>query len=581
MEGLPLDECGKRYLGLEHGHQLRTLHRQIVSELRALARRRADSRWRLIGVDVGARGSAGASEAPFPPPLLDWARAKGLDDWSEAELIEMYREAFPPNPEAERKLRRGTRLRQHQLAVLAELERVAAVPARATDPVDAWFEPVVAGRMQKAGFVTLDDLARVIRIGGRWWRGMPSIGPTKAARITGLLASLLPQSQAHQTRPHETLSRGPIGTRPPLLTAVSLAGLDGSKGTNRANRAPTVDAANDLQAIRSWVAATARSEATATVYTREAERWLMWCVLERGKPQSSAGPDDCVAYMQFLNHIPDEWVSRRKAARLELGWTPFRGQLGLAGRRLAVKVLHLMCGWLTQHARYLDSNPWAAVNRGLVDGGELPSPPTSRALTPDAFAALCRALPDPNRLGETRNGFILLFGRYTGLRAMELLNATIGDLVRNDVGWRVHVVGKGRKPRFVTVPAPAMKVLREYLESRGLPRIEDCPSETPLLAADGQPTGCPTYSAVHQSFSAFVRRAIRRSDMPATERAKAQRATQHWLRHTFATRFAEAGGAKDVLKEEMGHASEATTEAYYRAQERRRQAEMERIASLA
>jgi hypothetical protein len=44
VEGVPREEAARRYLGLEHGHALVTLHRQVVDELRAVARRRGDSR---------------------------------------------------------------------------------------------------------------------------------------------------------------------------------------------------------------------------------------------------------------------------------------------------------------------------------------------------------------------------------------------------------------------------------------------------------------------------------------------------------------------------------------------------------
>lgn len=295
---------------------------------------------------------------------------------------------------------------------------------------------------------------------------------------------------------------------------------------------------------------------------------------------SSADPEDCRAYMSFLNGVPAHWMSRRKAARLDVagGWTPFRGQPGLASRRLAVKVVHLMFNWLTTQ-RYLDTNPWTAVNRGLVDGNEVAPAPTSRALTPAAYQALLSALPCPERPGETRNGFVVAFTRFTGLRATELLNAKVGDLTEQDFGWQLDVVGKGRKRRLVSVPSPALHVLEQYLAVRQLPVLTECEAEVPLLAAQNDPQRSPTYSAVHQSLSAFLRRAIRRADLPERERDRAMQATQHWLRHTFATRAAEAGVPEDVLMVEMGHSSRATTAGYYTAQERRRHEAMERASS--
>lgn len=598
VEGLPREDAAKRYLGLEHGHQLVTVHRHVVDDLRALARRRHDSRWRLIGVDVGGRTAGKTRPAPTSatPPALDvWAEENGLEDFSHQEQLDAWLEAFPPDPTAERVRRRNARLRERQLEVLASLERVAAVPVLATDPVDAWLDPALAAKLLAAGFVTLGDLAKAVRRGDRWYKSLKGVGVGKAGRVEAQLSSLLPPSvvDLNLSSKHSSLNSVTSALMSDSRGVISeSAHLDGSTGSNRAQRAPTVDADNDKKAVETWLAATAsRSPSTTAAYRKEAERFLLWCVIERNKPLSGCNASDCLAYMSFLNRIPEEWQSRRKSTRLGVGWTPFRGQLSLESRRTAVKVLHRLCEWLVAR-RYLDDNPWAGVDRSLVEGKELPSPPVSRAFSREAFSALLASLPDPSRPGETRNGFILLFGRYTGLRASEMLATTLDKFERTEWGWRVFVVGKGRKPRHVSVPSPAVTVLNQYLEARKLPSLgEDvdtalgAPSSDlvivgspPLLGSQTNPMCCPTYSAVHQSFTAFVRSGLRHSDLSLTEQLKAQRATQHWLRHTYATRAAEAETPVDVLQAELGHSNPATTAGYYRAQERRRQEAMERAS---
>jgi hypothetical protein len=92
-EGLPREDAARRYLGMIHGHELVTLHRQLVDHLRALARRAGDSRWRLIGLELGTRSAT--PRKPSSPSLHDWAEAEGLGDWSHAELLEMYQQRFP------------------------------------------------------------------------------------------------------------------------------------------------------------------------------------------------------------------------------------------------------------------------------------------------------------------------------------------------------------------------------------------------------------------------------------------------------------------------------------------------------
>lgn len=594
-EGLPREDAARRYLGLAHGHELVTLHRQLVDQLRALARRAGDSRWRLIGIDLGSRSDTGQGgfDGQTPrPPLYDWAEAEGLGDWSEDALLEMYEQRFPAeDPREARKARRNSRLRERQLEVLAELAKLASQPALATDRIDAWFDPTTAERLMNAGCLLLQDLAQRIADRTSWWSGIRAIGQAKARRIEAHLAALLPRSTCGPRKVRFTvLAEAPEKVHPagmPLLPPRSAHALDGSNGTNRSPLPPRVPASNDLEAIDLWLASAVgkpgepgHNAITESTYRREAERWLMYCLFERRKALSSADPEDCRAYMSFLNRVPAHWMSRRKAARLDVaaGWTPFRGQPGLASRRLAVKVIHLMCNWLTAQ-RYLDSNPWGAVNRSLVDGNDVAPAPSSRALSPVAYQALLSALPNPDRPGETRNGFVVAFTRFTGLRASELLNARIGDLRQEDFGWQLAVVGKGRKRRQVSVPSPAMRVLLQYLAARGYPTLEACPPEFPLLGRLNQPEVAPTYGAVHQALCRFMKQTFLVADIPERERERALRATQHWLRHTFATRAAEAGVPEDVLMAEMGHASRATTAGYYTAQDRRRSLEMERASS--
>ncbi|WP_304607944.1 phage integrase family protein, partial [Ideonella sp. B508-1] len=197
-EGLPREDAARRYLGLAHGHELVTLHRQLVDQLRALARRAGDSRWRLIGIDLGSRSDTGQgvfnSKTPRPP-LYDWAEAEGLGDWSEDALLEMYEQRFPAeDPREARKARRNGRLRERQLEVLAELAKLASQPALATDRIDAWFDPTTADRLMNAGCLLLQDLVQRIASRKNWWSGIRAVGATKALRIEAYLRTLLPEA---------------------------------------------------------------------------------------------------------------------------------------------------------------------------------------------------------------------------------------------------------------------------------------------------------------------------------------------------------------------------------------------------
>jgi hypothetical protein len=65
------------------------------------------------------------------------------------------------------------------------------------------------------------------------------------------------------------------------------ADLDGRHGTNRADGHRLVAAHTDLDAVRAWLARFAGTKTTFDSYRKEAERLLLWSVLQRGKPLSS------------------------------------------------------------------------------------------------------------------------------------------------------------------------------------------------------------------------------------------------------------------------------------------------------
>lgn len=623
-EGVPLVDALPRYLPVagRHGHELAALHRTIVGQVRTQALRLRHKDWHLVGVDftrvlaerraaldrigekqAGKKGEEPASGSSFPslsalprPDLAQWLAENGeWEDFSEVEQLAAYEEAHPPadSPDqlrAQNRLHKASSRRERKIALLRDIEAATVVPAALMDPVSIWFEPDQAKRLISAGFVFLGDLVRAVDLGGAWYKTMPGVGKTKAVRMESFMRSLLPAEFGHKQSLNsaaKSLTSSPL----PVLTTTMAAGavatvhqvkseLDGSAGVNRSERPPLISANNDQQAMESWLSAVAKKSIhTSRAYRREAERFMLWCVLERMKPLSSVLVDDCVAYMEFLNDIPRDWMSRAKAARMAVGWTPFRGQPSSASRMFAVKVVSALFTWLSKPGvRYLDANVWEAVDLADAKGDAAPIRKSSRAFTPEAFDALLSALP-PGPVGATRNGFILAFGAETGLRASEFLSARVGDFsLRADGGYQLHVVGKGKKMRDVTVNEYALEILLQHLVNRGHDSMESCPKEMPLLARNDDTTQPLSYPAAHQSFAGFVQAAIARSTLPLNERLRASKGTLHWLRHTYATRAVESGVPPDVVQAELGHESVETTANYYQAQERRRWLEIERAA---
>ncbi|WP_029528445.1 tyrosine-type recombinase/integrase [Polaromonas glacialis] len=561
-EGLDLGDCARRYLGIEHGHEAKTAHQEAVDAVRAVARRRGESAWRLVGLSIRVPGGA-------PRPSLEaFAQHHGLDGFSESEVLKLYEEAFP----AERKTTRGQRLRERQLALLRRLEGLAAETPQPSDLVAGWFEEALAAKLVTAGFLTLGALNARISAGGVWWRALPAVGIAKARRIERHLATLLLR-EAQPAKPLFTLSATPAlwgVPSPSRAFHASGAQADGASGdgvvqeaTTTALARPLLDVDSDLQAVQSWIQARAGSTATATLYQREAHRLLLWLQYEcRGATLSQMSVADCGDFMAFLQNIPARWISRVRAAPGTPGWAPFRGQLSHGSCRQTIVIIASMFAWL-QSAQYLSANPWVLVNQATGDDPGKKMLDT-KALSEAAMLEVLRFIdaqaPSPSR---ARIRFILLFVEAVGLRSAELLSATLGDLRMEPEGWVMQVHGKGSKNRMAAVPGQALHALQEYLLVRGLGSIQAAPHTAPLLASTNDPMAPVGYQALYEHVKGWLAKAVRASSLPANERERLAGATTHWLRHTFGTRAIAREVPLDVIQAQMGHASIQTTTAIY------------------
>ncbi|MDH6186817.1 tyrosine-type recombinase/integrase [Polaromonas sp. CG_23.6] len=561
-EGLDVGDCARRYLGIEHGHEAKTAHQEAVDAVRAVARRRGESAWRLVGLTIRT------PEGEARPSLESFVAQHGLDGFSESEVVKLYAEAFA----LERKTARGQRLRERQLTLLRRLEGLAAETPQPSDLVAGWFDEALAAKLVTAGLLTLGALNARISGGGRWFAALPAVGIAKARRLERHLATLLPRD-VQPARALFALSATPalFGAPSPSQVSRASSGVAGSapgdvvveNGTTTLLARPLLDVASDLQAVQSWIQARAGSLATVRVYQREAHRLLLWLQYERqGATLAQMGVADCAAFMAFLQNIPPRWISRARAAPGQPGWAPFRGPLSHASCRQAITIVASLFAWL-QSAQYLSANPWVLVNQATGDDPGKKMLDT-KALSEAAMLEVLRFIdaqaPSPSR---ARIRFILLFVEAVGLRSAELLSATLGDLRMEPEGWVMQVHGKGSKNRIAAVPGQALHALQDYLAVRGLGSIQAAPQTAPLLGSAVDPMVPVGYQAIYEHVKGWLTRAVRASNLPANERERLAGATTHWLRHTFGTRAIARQVPLDVIQAQMGHASIQTTTAIY------------------
>jgi hypothetical protein len=71
-------------------------------------------------------------------------------------------------------------------------------------------------------------------------------------------------------------------------------------------------ASNDYEAVQSWLSLH-ESAATQRAYRKEAERLILWAIVERDCALSSLTTDDAIAYRSFLRRpTPHErWIGPR------------------------------------------------------------------------------------------------------------------------------------------------------------------------------------------------------------------------------------------------------------------------------
>ncbi|KWI26341.1 hypothetical protein WT71_20000 [Burkholderia stagnalis] len=85
-------------------------------------------------------------------------------------------------------------------------------------------------------------------------------------------------------------------------------------------------ATNDYEAVQAWLALH-ETAATQRAYRKEAERLILWSIVERGRALSSLTTDDAIAYRAFVRRpTPRERWMGPPRPRDSVEWRPFQGR---------------------------------------------------------------------------------------------------------------------------------------------------------------------------------------------------------------------------------------------------------------
>lgn len=465
---------------------------------------------------------------------------------------------------------------------LEQLRKLPQPVPHIGDQLDRWLPARAAQVLQGQGIETLADLTLRIPRGASWWRSIPGLGPTLARRIEAFFAV----NPELTERARALVQRDEAGGIVPLERQVPRAHLDGSQGRNRAPLDTCVLAAeNDLQAIHAWLSLH-EAETTKRSYRKEAERLLLWAVIQLGKPMASLTTEDAVAYRAFLRDPTPKsrWIGRHRK-RTDPDWRPFTGPLTPRSASYAITVVKTLFAWLVDQ-RYLLANPFSGVK--VRGASKLRLIDISHAFTEGEWTLVRTIANDLERShgwredAAQRARFLIDFSYATGLRPGELVSLRLGQISREEIDgtWWVKVVGKGAKEATVALPPLGLSALFRYLHARGVPSNPgEWDPKAPVVAhlelpEEGQAAEKISASrlwAIMARFFRTVARCCEGLEPPQTAlAAKLRTASPHWMRHTHASHALSKGAELIAVRDNLRHASIATTSIYLRSEDVKR-----------
>jgi site-specific recombinase XerD len=444
-----------------------------------------------------------------------------------------------------------------------------------TDDISLWLSERCVRALNVHGIKTMADLTVRVPRRRRWWAAVPGLGVTSAKQIEAFFA----EHPQLVERARALVVRDAQQELVPWELLVVPEEVDGSKGSFRAPAGTcTLNSTNDYEAVQAWLSLH-ESAATQRAYRKEAERLILWAIVERRKALSSLNTEDAIAYRAFLRHPTPvrRWIGPSQA-RTSPDWKPFVGSLAPRSVAYALAVIGAMYRWLIEQ-RYVLANPFSGIK---VKGASHAAPMDTGRVFTEGEWSIIRAVADSLEYSHgwhlpaaQRLRFVLDFAYATGLRVSELVGATLGQIETDAHGdhW-LKLVGKGKKAGKVALPPLAKSALDHSLMQRGLPITPaHWKPKTPLIADLGDPDSKSGITstrvwALMKRFFLTVARVIEK-ESPATAE-KLCRASPHWMRHTHATHALVRGAELTTVRDNLRHSSVATTSIYLHSDEVKR-----------
>lgn len=377
-------------------------------------------------------------------------------------------------------------------------------------------------------------------------------------------------------------------------------GLDGRTGSNRGNDSmKSLEATDDLSAIKAWLAARAGNPNTQGVYRKEAERFLLWCTVEKDIAMSSVGVTEASDYLRWLEELgrlsdkewakrwkcpQHDWIGAKNTPREDRVWRPFNSALSHSSRKMSLTVVRQLFNFLKKTG-YILYNPFDQISTKVpyLEGEGAPKAFADRSFTEEQWQTIYNyfeAQDDSER--HARIAVILMLGKGLGMRASEMLQARASWIVQRRIDSEtitvIEVVGKGDKIRRLPLQPEQLAIINHYLSLRGLSHIGLADPDTPLLSSLGRghktelkqgqaKRTALSRSGLYRTLDEFLEEvALHVEAERPLDAAKFRASSTHWLRHTFATTALKEMPV-NVVQNAMGHASVGTTSRYLTPEE--------------
>jgi len=348
--------------------------------------------------------------------------------------------------------------------------------------------------------------------------------------------------------------------------------LNGQYGRNRSDtKQKLIDADTDLDAIHSWLNEFIDSPQTYRNYRKEAERLLLWSLIEREKPFSSLNRDDFLAYEHFISdpQPKSRWCGPRVARNKET-WKPFIGSLKASSQHQALIICQALLSYLVE-AGYLAANPLVLRRRKRKTPVSQES--TERFLEQSLWQYLLDFIDTlPKHTSREiahyeRNRYLFSLLYLLGPRVSEVANHTMGSFIEQRGRWWWRVTGKGDKTVKIPVNDDMLEALSRYRQYYGFSARPNPDEKIPLIMSikgSGSITANMIYRIVKQTVNAASDELQHRDPINAE---KLKQASTHWFRHTAITHQADAGIELRYLNKSARHEKIDTTAGYLHADE--------------